>query len=72
MISIYSLWKSGALDLPIKLGIIRTAVIEWCKIYDEYVRIRGAGHNYTNAIELTAEKLSVSDHLVKKAIAQVI
>lgn len=71
MITIYSLWKSGSLDLMIKLGIVRTSVIEYCKIYDEYVQLRAKGHNYTEAVELTAEKLNATDHTVKRAIAQV-
>ena len=71
-ISIYSLWKSGALDFVIKKGIIKSSIPEYCEIYEVYIKLRARGYNYTQAVESTAEKLSLTDSKVKVAIAQVI
>lgn len=70
-ISVYSLWKSGSLELHIGMGIIRSGVIEYCKIYEAYLHYRSRGFNYTRSVEFTAEKLSVTDITVKRAIAEV-
>lgn len=71
-LSIYALWKAGSWDLAIELGVARPAIIEYCKIYDEYIQLRELGHNYTRAVELTAERLILTESKVKMAIAEVI
>ena len=71
-ISIYQLWKAGGLDLPIKLGVVRLSVIEYCRIYDVYIGHRQAGKSYTQAVELTSETLFLTEGKVKYAIAAVL
>jgi hypothetical protein len=71
-ISICTLWKTGELDRDIELNIIRTSIVEYCKIYDEFIQIREQGYNYTRAVELTADRLCLSESKVKMAIAEVI
>lgn len=72
MKSIYYLWKIGALDDAIKLGILKSKVVPYCKIYDVYIQQREIGLNYTQAVANTAETLGVAEITVKKAITQVI
>lgn len=71
MISIYSLWKSGGIDLPLKLGIIKTSVPKYCEIYEAYLKERQEGKNYMTAVEATADKMCTSSDTVKRAIAEV-
>jgi hypothetical protein len=68
---IYNLWKSGALDLNIKLGIIREAIPKYCLIYEEYLKQRATGLNYIQAVEKTSEIMNTSSDTVKRAIAEV-
>lgn len=72
VLSTYDLWKTGQLDFVIERGIVRHSVVEYCKIYDVYIQLRQGGYNYTNAVEITAERLCLTDSKVKFAIAQVI
>lgn len=71
-LSTYSMYKAGALDTLIEMGIIRSAIIEYCKIYEHYITYRAQGYNYTRAVEFTAEKLCLTESKVKVAIAEVI
>lgn len=70
--SIYNYWKSGQADQAIKLNIIKPKIIEYCEIYDHYIKLRAASYNYTQAVEETAEALSKTEITVKRAIALVI
>lgn len=69
--SIHAKWKAGELEWHIDRGIIRTAVITYCNLYSEYIKHRGAGKNYIEAVELTAEIMNTSSDTVKRAIAEV-
>jgi hypothetical protein len=70
--SIYAAWKSGRLDWEIDRGIIRTAVITYCNVFDTYKKQRDeAGLGYTQAIARTAELMNTSPETVKRAIAEV-
>lgn len=72
-ISIYSLYKSGAIDFVLNNGIKNVELtVEYCKIYEEYLKFRAQNLNYTQAVELTADKLCVTDRKVKRAIAMVL
>ena len=68
---IYQLWKSGELDKFMKLGIIRSSIPEYCKIYDEYITHRNNGHGYVEAVHMTSEKMNITTTTVKRAIAEV-
>jgi len=71
--SVYERWKAGELEWAINQGIIRTAVITYCNIYDTYIRHRDQdGMNYTQAVEVTATEMSTSPETVKRAIAEVV
>ncbi len=69
-LDIHLLWKSGFLEIVSECGInnVNTAR-EYCRVYDTYIGFRGQGKNYTEAVELTAEKLSVTESKVKLAVA---
>lgn len=69
--TIYQDWKAGALDRDINRGIIRTAIITYCNIYDVYKRHRDTGITYLAAVEITAEEMSTSPETVRRAIAEV-
>lgn len=71
-ISIYEFWKAGGLDVPIRLGVVRSAVIEYCQIYEIYITYRQQGANYASAVEMTAEKMCLTEGKVKSAIAAVV
>lgn len=65
------LWKSGHLtDLQQTYGInnVKTAA-EYCRLYEVYKTLREEGKNYTVAVELTAEKLCVTERKVRRAVA---
>lgn len=71
--SVYEKWKAGALEWDIDRGIIRTAVVTYCQIYDEYIKHRAVpGTTYLQAVETTAEIMNTSPETVKRAIAEVI
>lgn len=72
MISIYQSYKDGRLDLAIKLGIVKPSTIQYLKVYEIYLQNRNIGHNYTEAVMLTAEQIPTSETTVKRAIAEVI
>lgn len=67
--SIYQAWMNGQLDLALKLGIVRISIIEYLRLYHEYLKERTIGHNYTNAVRITAERLGASEITIKRAIA---
>lgn len=70
--SVYELWKYGVLDAFINMGIIRTTVITYCNIYDNYIAHRQAGKSFTDAVRITSEEMSTSPETVKRAIAEVV
>lgn len=70
--SVYERWKAGELEWHIDQGIIRTSVITYCNIFDEYKKHRDAGKNYLEAVDITAEKMSTSPDTVRRAIAAVV
>jgi len=72
MNSIYLWWKSGELDKYIKADILKSKVVDYCKIYDMYIQYVQLGYKYSRAVELTAEKFPASEITVKRAIAMVI
>lgn len=71
-VDIHLLWKSGFLTVFDECGITNTkidTVQEYCRVYDVYLSFRTEGKNYTAAVELTAEKLSVTERKVRRAVA---
>jgi hypothetical protein len=71
-ISIYSLWKGGAFDAAIKVDALKPTIVHYCEIYEEYIKHRSKGYGYTRAIELTAEKLILTEAKVRVAVATVV
>lgn len=70
--SVYEKWKAGELEWHIDQGIIRTAVITYCNIYDTYKRLREEHKlTYLEAVDMTAEKMNTSPDTVRRAIAEV-
>jgi hypothetical protein len=69
-LDIHLLWKSGLLDILSEEGInnVNTAK-EYSRVYDHYLALRDQGKNYTEAVELTAEKLCLTESKVKLAVA---
>jgi hypothetical protein len=70
--TVYDKWKAGELQWHIDQGIIRSAVITYCRISEQYQEYRNHGHNYIAAVELTAEHMHTSVDTVKRAIAEVL
>lgn len=69
-IDIHMLWKSGLLEIFSECGLNSVATAkEYCRIYDHYLGFRTEGKNYTVAVEMTAEKLSVTERKVRRAVA---
>jgi len=69
-IDIHMLWKSGLLQIFSECGLNNvTTAKEYCRIYDHYIALRHEGKNYTVAVEITAEQLSVTERKVRRAVA---
>ena len=69
-LDIHLLWKSGFFTLFDECGINNVNTMkEYCRIYDQYLQYRAEGKNYTVSVELTAEKLSVDERRVRRAVA---
>lgn len=69
--TVYQAWKAGALDWAIDRGIIRTAVITYCNLFDTYTRLRETeGLSYTQAVQKTSELMNTSPETVKRAVAE--
>lgn len=69
MRSVYECWKQGELDEYIDMGIIKTVVPEYCKIYEVYLQERKKGLTYTKAVQSTAEITSKTEITVRRAVA---
>jgi hypothetical protein len=69
--SVFQEYKAGRLDRYIAMGIIRSSVIEYCRLFEHYQELRDRGMNYTGAVEQTAEDLFTTVSTVKRAIANV-
>lgn len=66
----FELWKSGALDVAITKKIVKSSVLEYCKIYEKY-RKEKEKKRYEEAIESTADLCCTSSRTVKRAITLV-
>jgi hypothetical protein len=65
------MWIAGRLDMALKHGIIKSKIVAYLPIYQDYLREREVGHNYTKACEITAERMNTTVTTVKRAIAEV-
>jgi hypothetical protein len=69
-VDIHLLWKSGFLNFIDECGLNNLKTVqEYCRVYDCYLQFRGQGKNYTVSVEMTAEKLSVTERKVRRAVA---
>jgi len=71
--SIYDKWKNRDLvtiEWCIDRGIVRSAIVTYCELYDEFKRQREAGLNYIQAVESTADKMNTTPGTVKRAVAE--
>lgn len=70
--TVYDAWKAGELEWSINQGIIKTAIITYCNIYDTYKRAREEqGMSYLQAVEFTANEMNTSTDTVKRAVGAV-
>lgn len=69
MMSVYQMWVSGHLNMAIQHGIIKNSIVFYLKVYHQYIQERNIGHNYTKAVQLTAERMPTTEITVKRAIA---
>ena len=71
-LSIYEIWKSGALSEYIELGIVKGSVIEQLRLVKVYMKERESGCGYNEAVRVTCEKAGASESSVKRAVARLI
>ena len=66
----YEKWKSGEMDWFIRQGLIRNAVVTYCRMYDEYLSQRKLGLNFMEAVESSAEIMNTSPDTIRRAITE--
>lgn len=69
--NIYTLWKKGMLTPLDECGVLKFTIYKYCKIYQEYLKVKKPEINIEVALKEVSDKLCVSERTVEKAIQKV-
>jgi hypothetical protein len=68
--TVYELWKAGALDAAANKKLLKYSVPVYCKLYESFKELR-ASYRYEESLELAAISNCTSVRTVKRAISLV-
>lgn len=71
MKTLLELHQTGVISYLVKASVVSTTVLAYIEYYEQFVRLRGEGRSYRDAVQCLATMYQVSVTTIKKGVRMV-